>query len=353
MRLLILRSRPAAGHDEPTDPYVQEFRSRFADRVIGNLRGDAGFCSSCGPDCTDCRRGYNRRFASSIAAVIDLPAALPYLLERPAEHLPAALPPHDVAVAINIHEQVLLEFIKRCGESGTRGIVAPLEARDWVSGAARQEAHEICERLDIPIEFPKPFCDLAPPAGSVLDEFRRRFHVGRPEVELTVADGIIEKAHVHVSAACGATYYVARWLVGRSVADDLAHEVIAKRLHSYPCTASMAWDDELGDTVMHVAGEAHYAILAPLGDQGHGRKVEMIASPVGGMIPKPLPPKDNIANIERAKAAVLADLARDGRASLRELTGRPDTSPAAMSSAILLLKQDGAIRIDGDTVLPC
>ena len=113
------------------------------------------------------------------------------------------------------------------------------------------------------------------------------------------------------------------------------------------------WDDELDDTVMHVAGEAHYAILAPLGGHGSHDKVEMIASPVGGMIPKPALPKDNIANIERAKAAVLADLARHGRASLRELTARRDTTPAAMSSALLLLKQDGRIRVEGDAVLPC
>ena len=353
MRILILRSRPPAGHDEPTDPYVQEFRSRFADRVIANLRSDAGACSVCGLECTDCRRGYDRRFAANIVDVIALPAALPYLLENAAEHLPPDIPPHEVAVAINIHEQILIEFVKRCGRYGTRGIVVPMEARDWVSHATRQEAREICKRLGVQIEFPKPFCDLAPAAGTVLDEFRQRFHIGRPDVELTVTDGIIEKAHVHVSAACGATYYVARWLVGRSVDDDLAHEVVAKRLHSYPCMASMAWDDELGDTVMHVAGKAHYAILAPPDGQGHGDTVEMVASPVSGMIPKPAPPKDNIANIERAKAAVLTDLASDGQASLRELTARRGITPAAMSSALLLLKQDGKIRIDGDTVFPC
>ena len=352
MRILILRSGPPTGEGEAKDPYTQEFRSRFADRVIGNLHAEAGFCASCGPHCTQCREGYGRRFASDIAAVVELPGAMPHLLENPADHVPADIPPHDVALAINIHEQVLVEFLRRCADFGTRGLVAPMEAQDWVSPAARKQAREICGRTGVEVDFPKPFCDFDPPAGSFLAAFRSQFCIGKPDVELAVTDGIIEKAHVRVSAACGATYYVARWLVGRSVADDLAHEVVAKRLHSYPCMASMAWDDELGDTVMHVAGEAHYAILAPLGILSAGDEVDMIASPVGGMIPRPAPPKENIENIERAREAILADLARRGTASLQDLRKRCGTSPAATHSALLLLKQAGKVRTQGDTILP-
>jgi len=351
MRVLILRSRPPATAGETNGPYTQEFRSRFADKVIGNLRGEGGCCSACGPDCTQCRAGYGRRFADDIAAVIELPGAMPYLLENPAEHVPAGIPPHDVALAINIHEQVLVEFLTRCEAFGTRGLVAPLEARDWVSRSARRQARRIADRIGVEVDFPKPFCDFDPPAGSVLAAFRSRFCIGKPDVELTVTDGVIAKADVRVSAACGATYYVARWLEGRRVTDDLAHDVVAKRLHSYPCTASMAWDDELGDTVLHVAGQAHYDILAPLGVRPGDDEEEMIASPVGGMIRKPTPPKENIENIERAKGAILADLARHGSASLKELRTRCPASPAAIHSALLLLKQAGHIRTEGDRIL--
>ena len=351
MRILILRSRPALPGGELNDPYTQEFRSRFADRVIGNLHGEEGSCASCGPDCVQCRQGYDRRFASHIAAVIELPAALPYLLENPAEHVPADIPHHDVALAINIHEQVLVEFARRCGRYGTRGLVVPMEAHDWVSGAAREQTRDICDRTGIEVDFPKPFCDFDPPAGSFLAGFRSQFCIGKPDVELTVADGIITEACVGVSAACGATYYVARWLVDRSVGDDLAHEVVAKRLHSYPCMASMAWDDELGDTVLHVAGEAHYEILAPLGVRSAGDEVDMVPSPVGGMIPRPAPPKENIENIERAKAAILADLARYGSTSLQDLTRRCGPNLAAAQSALLLLKQAGKIRTEGGKIV--
>ena len=351
MKILILRSRPLAPGGEPKDPYTQEFRSRFADRVIGNLKGPKGFCASCGPDCIQCREGYNRRFGRDIAGVIELPAVLPHLLEKPAEHVPADIPPHDVALAINIHEQVLIEFLKRSAEFGTRGVVVPVESPDWVGRSAREQAREVCRRRGVEVDFPKPFCDFAPAAGSFLADFRTRFCIGKPDVKLTVKDGIIEKAHVRVSAACGATYFVAKWLAGRSVEDDLKYDVVARRMHSYPCTASMAWDDELGDTVMHVAGQAHYEILAPLGVEVGDAGSEMVPSPVGGMIPKPVPLRENIENIERAKEAILQELARRGGASLRDLGKSRKISPAAMNSALLLLKQASRISIDGDRIV--
>lgn len=345
MKILLLRSHAAGGGERPGGPYTQEFSSAFAEKVAGNLRGEEGFCAACGPECTACRDGYDRRFADSIAGEIVLPRVLPYLLEAPARYLPAAVPDHDIVLAIHVHEQVLLEFLKRCGRWGTRGAVVPIEAPGWVSAAAVTEARDICRESGVEIALPKPFCDFDPPPGSVLAEFRRRFHVGRPDVKLTVRDGRIEKAHVNVSAACGATYHVARWLAGKRVDDDLKYEVVAKRLHSYPCTAGMAWDEELGDTIMHVAGQAHYRILDPLNlpDPAAG---QMVRSPVGRMVQKPVPPKENIRNIERAAEAVLERLATGRTVSLKSLRQERRITPAAFSSAVLLLKQAGLIRTD-------
>ncbi|MFW6159200.1 MAG: DUF166 family protein, partial [Planctomycetota bacterium] len=220
MRIVILRSRPVHRRPETDHDYLQQFNTVYAERVIGNLVGDPGFCSACGPDCIDCRARYRRRLGSHIAATLDLPALLPYLLEQPEEHLPRDVPPHDILLAIHIHEQVLLEVLRACPAWGTRGVVVPLEAPDWVSGSARQQAADMCRHNDIQIDFPKPFCRFDPPADGPLDQFRRSFHIGQPDVRLDVQDGRIENTHVDVSAACGATYYVARWLEGRRVDED-------------------------------------------------------------------------------------------------------------------------------------
>jgi len=346
MKILVLRSKRREGEPTPKDAYAQEFTSAYAEKVIGNLKGAGGFCTACGQECIGCRKAYKRSFARDIARVVDLPATLPFLLEKPSRHLPREIPPHDVLLAINVHEQILVEALKRCS---FRGAVVPIEAPDWVSACARADAEVICRDKGAEISFPKPFCAFDPPAGGVLAEFRRRFHIGRPQVELTVRDGRIERAYVEVSAACGATYYVARGLEGRSLDDDLEHEVVSKRLHSYPCTASMKWDDEIGDTCLHVAAHAHLDILAPLGIRADD-EADTVISPLGKVVAKPVPTRENIRNIENAKEVILQAVAA-GSVPLQKLLKRPDIPPAAVLSALLLLKQEGKIGMVGRMIV--
>lgn len=348
MRVLVFRS--LRGQEEAPEPeYSQEFDTAYADRVLGNLRGADDFCTACGPDCIFCRRPYERRFAENIAGVIAFPSVLPYVLEHPEEYVPGEVPAHDVLLAIHIHEQILLESLRRCRDWGTKGVVAPIESQDWVSPATRSEARRICERDGIEIAFPKPFCSFRPPGGGVLARFREFFHIGYPEVELTVERGKIAAAGVRVSAPCGATYYVARWLVGKRVEDDLKYDVVSKRLHSYPCTSSMAWDDDLGDTILHVAGQAHYKILSPL-EQSTDEGPEMVLSPVRRLTQKPVPPSENLRKIEQAEEAVLAAIENRGHVSLQALRKNRKLTPAALNTAVLLLRQSGRIRVEGGEI---
>ena len=354
MNVLVLKSETPPAGQRPQSDYIQQFSGTYADKVIANLVGDKDFCRACGPDCVECREPYARRFGGRIAKVITFPAALPHLLETPGDLVPTDVPPHDVLLAIHVHEQVLVEVARQCSRWGTRGIIAPIEARGWVGGAAQAEAETICRDAGIEIAFPKPFCSLDPPAGSVLARFRREFHVGRPEVRLDVRDGRIERAHVEVSAPCGATYCVARWLEGKRIDDDLRYQVVSKRLHAYPCTASMEWDHDLGDTIMHVAGQAHYAILDPLEDELQlPPEPDTVVSPMGRTVLKPAPPQENLENVERAKALILEHLASAGTVSLQTLKeADPTTTPAALHTALLVLKQQGRIKSDGPNIVP-
>jgi len=350
MKLVVLRSVPAAPGAAAADEYSQEADTRYAERVLGNLSGGADFCTACAPDCSGCRAPYGRDFSRELAAVVDLPALLPHVLERPGEHVPARPPPHDVILAVAVHEQILIEVLKRAGDWGTRALVAPLEAPGWISPAARAEAFSLAESLGVELAFPKPFCAFRPPAGSLLERFRRHFRIGFPEVELIVTGGLIKEARVEVSAACGATYYVARWLAGRRVDDDLRYGVVAKRLHSYPCTASMEWDDELGDTVMHVAGQAHYEILGQLGPEsgagaGAGAGARPFVSPAGVVLPGAPRPQESLDNIERAREIIMEELARSGSLRIEELGRYRGIPPAAFYSALLILKKAGKVRV--------
>ncbi|MDH7500427.1 MAG: DUF166 family protein [candidate division NC10 bacterium] len=345
MRLVILRSKKTPGFGRGKGDYLQKLDTRYASRVIGNLRGEDRFCTVCHPECILCRRPYGRRFGKQIVAVVDFPAVLPYLLEKPSDYLPRNLPPHEVLIAIQIQEQILLEILKECRSWGTKGVIVPREGPRWISPATMKEANRICEENRVEISFPKPFCSFQPPPGSLLGQFRTEFHIGSPQVELTVKEGRIAGAHVHVSSPCGATYYVARWLVGRAMEPELRFEVISKRLHSYPCTASMEWDEEIADTVLHVAGRLHNQILEPYDRSWAEEEQDLVMTPMGIRLPRPVPIQENQKNIENATRAILKRLEGRQWIWLRELRAGEMASPAAINSALILLKREGQIEM--------
>ena len=349
MRIVVLRSVDAGTGEASGTEYVQRFDTVYARRVLGNLVGEPGFCTACADDCVACRQPYRRCYRDSIKAVVDFPAALPYLLEKPETYVPSDLPQHDVLLAICIHEQILIEILKVCSQWGTSGVVAPIEAPDWISPAARRKASAVCERQNTEISFPRPFCAFRPPAGGVLAEFRESFHIGAPEVALTFDGDTIAGAEVRIGAACGATHYIARWLRGRRTDDDIKYDVIARRLHSYPCTASMEWDDEVGETLLHVSGEEHYRILASLPSSVTADE-RFVRSPLGMVIPRPVPVQENLKNVETVKQSILAELEKTGRLSLDALPAAKGATPAAQNTALLMLKQEGKIAIHHRTI---
>ena len=161
---------------------------------------------------------------------------------------------------------------------------------------------------------------------------------------MAVENGRITKANVIASGACGSTYYIARWLLGRSLEDDLLTEVISKRLHSFPCTASMERDPELGDdTPLHIAGQAHNMILAKVKDIPPPL-ADHVLSPHGRMIQKAASPTDTLKNIARAKAVILDEVRANGTYTLAQARAKaPDLNPAAFISAALLLKKEGKL----------
>lgn len=349
-RIVILRSRDSRGATSVEKEYYQIFDTRYAERVIGNLSDADGFCTSCGPNCIECRRPYQRRFGRQIAAVADFQPRLPYLLENPGDYM-RDLPRHDILLAINIHEQLLLEVVSQCEKWGTQGVIVPLESPDWIHGSTIAKARAFCETNGIEIAFPKPFCSFDPPQGSRLRDFKDHFHIGHPEVEIAVENRKIIKAFVHSSAPCGSTYFIARWLVGKSLDEDLKFEIISKKLHCYPCTASMQYDQEIGDSILHLAGKIHFSILDSFQDGLIGKSGRPVFfSPLGMMLPAPVSLQANVQNVEKAKKAIQAELDRQTRVPLKKLRAMKTITAAAMNAALLALKREGKIAITGQII---
>ncbi|MFQ6110503.1 MAG: DUF166 domain-containing protein [Nitrospinota bacterium] len=257
MRLLIVCSEK--GERREKKPYTVTYDDHYARRLLMNLRDEQGLCTGCGDKCVDCRLAYDLDFSSSIAGVVRVPAELLFYLERPEGHLPDELPEHELTLAVGIHEDILLALPPLVKAAGARAILVPQEDPGWLSEGARNQMRERCRELGLEVAFPKPFCSLAQGEGEVIDEFLRKFRMGRPKLELELSGERIARAKVLRGAPCGATYYLAKHLEGADVRDrERLREIAAKYWHSFPCTASMKMDFELGDTILHLGGHIHY-----------------------------------------------------------------------------------------------
>jgi len=230
----------------------------FGERIIGNLINYSTFCTSCAEACTYCKEG-KYGFAGHINGFFKLPAPslLPALIEDSAsEYLPKEIPDADIAIISEIHTDLLLELPLILKDSGSRfkAIIVPQEGPAPI---ARLQIEEVCARDGIEITFPKPFCDLPPRDDQpLIKRFVEAFKIGRPEVKVEV-DRRGRIAHVDVlsSAPCGSTWFVAKQLAGVEVKNTQElYDRISEAHHSYPCTASMDKDREIGDTILHKAG---------------------------------------------------------------------------------------------------
>jgi predicted Rossmann fold nucleotide-binding protein DprA/Smf involved in DNA uptake len=93
----------------------------------------------------------------------------------------------------------------------------------------------------------------------------------------------------------------------------------------------MQIDPEIGDTPLHVAGQAHYRILAPW---EHLYPDSAITAPSQ---------QENVLNIRKAQQAILQAVEK-GPVEMVRLMKDPGLLPAAVSSALIMLKQQGKIQ---------
>ncbi|RZN44049.1 MAG: thymidylate synthase [Methanophagales archaeon ANME-1-THS] len=229
----------------------------FGDRLIGNLVNYSTFCSSCAEACTHCKEG-RYSYADHITGIFKLPAPslLPVLIDDPMRaYLPKELPEADIAILSELHPDLLLELPPLLKDSAKiKAIIVPQENPARIP---RVQIEEVCARERIEIAFPKPFCDLQPQADQpLIIRFTEEFKIGRPNVSVEVDNrGAIHHVEVLRSAPCGSTWFVAQQLVRVKVRNTPElHEQISASHHSYPCTASMEKDPEIGDTILHKAG---------------------------------------------------------------------------------------------------
>ncbi len=230
------------------------YGGNFGERVVRNLVNDSEFCKSCDPLCTHCKYGKYSHAQDVVGAIkLPEPGTLPDFIDDPDSYLPK-LPSADVAIATEIHPDILLALPPRLNDARIRGLIVPIEQSKEVSPGLANQMREKCSALGIESAFPKPFCSLDAGRG-VIGRFVAEFGIGIPVIEIDVESGVISDVMVRQSAPCGSTWFVARKLIGAcALSQQIIRDIVTEAHHSYPCTADMTVDRELGDTILHVAG---------------------------------------------------------------------------------------------------
>ena len=148
-----------------------------------------------------------------------------------------------------------------------------LAAAEGVKRIARGLRPPELEEIGLEAAFPKPFCSLEQdPSRPVINEFIRKFRIGKPKLQIFVHNDEIVNTQVDCCAPCGCTYYVAKNLIGKPLTPSINEDFTAKYWHSYPCVASMQMDAELGDTILHRGGYIHYSAVSAAVEEARKRE---------------------------------------------------------------------------------
>ena len=188
-----------------------------------------------------------------LVADIAVPSVLPHFLDDPLEYLPETLPRHSVVIAVNIHDEILLALPGPVKAASGRAIIVPRENPTWTSTWVRSKMRSKCHARGIEVVFPKPFCSLEeddwhPAINKVIYDLR----IGRPNIRIKKANGIVKEVEVLRSAPYGNTWYVAQNLKGKPVAE--AETWAFKFWSTCPCLGAMVFDPDYNDLLQHVAG---------------------------------------------------------------------------------------------------
>ncbi|MEM3539007.1 MAG: DUF166 family protein [Nitrososphaerales archaeon] len=223
----------------------------YGEKVVGNLVNSQTFCKACDLTCNYCRIKYGS-FASDICGIDIMKDKLSNFIEEPERYLPKKPPKCDIILPIGIHPDILTALPLLIEKTDAKAVIVPIENRNWCPPNIQKRLEEELKDFKIECAFPKPFCSLEKSGRKIIDEFIDRYKIGKPIIEVYLKGDIIENSSVLRSTPCGSTWYVAQQIRWSKIYN--IEQIVSKAHHGYPCTASMDFDPELKDTILHKAG---------------------------------------------------------------------------------------------------
>ncbi len=174
---------------------------------------------------------------SEEVSVNEVPEQLPMMVDYPREFLPEETGQADVTIAVHLHHDLLAELPALIGEREGRALIVPIENPNWVRPGLMRQIIGDCDKFDVEVVFPEPFCTLRP-ATPAIKQFCDEYRVGYPQLALVITNGVVTEARCIRSTPCGLTQWAAERLVGSEAGEALIEK--ARTLHhSRPCLASM------------------------------------------------------------------------------------------------------------------
>jgi hypothetical protein len=211
---------------------------------------------------------------------------MPDFIEDAEDFLPKYIPEADIAIAINLHPDVLAALPEKINGK-IKALIVPVEEPHWCSPGLAKQLKEKCDELGIEFAAPKPFCNLRESEEfNLINRFIREFGIGFPEFEIfSDQDGKL-KVRILRSQPCGAAWYIGIKLRGldSEILDNIRElwNVVSEAHHSYPCTASMEKDNEYGETLLHIAGYiARHAVDVAIGYEGDEDIPDVVKKVIG------------------------------------------------------------------------
>lgn len=193
------------------------------------------------------------------------PGFLPPVIDEPEEFLPEEFPASDLILSLGETPQVAQLLSATVKMTRARAVICPIDSNAWLPPGLKNQIEKEMDVAGVSVVFPKPFCSLYTTGDKYIDSFAR--HFGRPLLKIRCND-VLNEISVIRGSPCGSTNHMAERAIGLKVGD--AREKCALTAHHYPCLASMEFENELGDTIMHKSGflvmaEVERAIVECLG----------------------------------------------------------------------------------------
>jgi NAD-dependent dihydropyrimidine dehydrogenase PreA subunit len=189
----------------------------------------------------------NRGYASAIVGLHEFPDDLPEFIDDFEAYIPKELPECDLVLSLGLKGDINMILPEIASRTGAKSVIAEIHDPSQVPPGLQREIETASNGINI--VFAKPICSLKPVGDEIIDEFAKFF--GKPQLEIE-GDKFIKNINVIRGAPCGSTWYVAEELIGFPLKD--AELESGNKIHNYPCVASMAIDNVVGDTILHLAG---------------------------------------------------------------------------------------------------